>query len=106
MNTGLANTISISKNLDNGSKDIYITEIDIDSFIKAKGAVFSAIYILMESLDMPIDVLENIYVAGESVLTWISPTAIAPDVARYPSGKIFLYRQQFDAGMLSGPDSQ
>lgn len=53
-----------SKELDNGSKDIFITEIDIDSFIKAKGAVFSAIYILMESLDMPIDVLENIYVAG------------------------------------------
>ncbi|MGL4606779.1 MAG: corrinoid activation/regeneration protein AcsV [Eubacteriaceae bacterium] len=61
---GIGQYYLYSKELDNGSKDIYITEIDIDSFIKAKGAVFSAIYILMESLDMPIDVLENIYVAG------------------------------------------
>ena len=61
---GIGQYYLYSKELDNGSKDVYITEIDIDSFIKAKGAVFSAIYILMESLDMPIDVLENIYVAG------------------------------------------
>lgn len=61
---GIGQYYLYSKELDNGSKDIYITEIDIDSFIKAKGAVFSAIYILMESLEMSIDVLENIYVAG------------------------------------------
>jgi uncharacterized 2Fe-2S/4Fe-4S cluster protein (DUF4445 family) len=61
---GIGQYCLYSKELDNGTKDIYITEIDIDSFIKAKGAVFSAIYVLMESLDMPIDVLENVYVAG------------------------------------------
>lgn len=53
-----------SKELDGTAKDIYITEIDIDSFIKAKGAVFSAIHTLMESMDMPIEILENVYVAG------------------------------------------
>lgn len=53
-----------AQDLDNTTKDLYITEIDIDSFIKAKGAVFSAIQTLMESLDMPIEILENVYVAG------------------------------------------
>jgi uncharacterized 2Fe-2S/4Fe-4S cluster protein (DUF4445 family) len=61
---GIGQYYLYSKELDNGSKDVYITEIDIDSFVKAKGAVFSAIYTLMESLDMSIDVLENVYVAG------------------------------------------
>lgn len=55
----LANT-----ELDGVASDIYITEIDIDSFIKAKGAVFSAIQTLMESMDMPIDILDSVYVAG------------------------------------------
>ncbi|WKY47224.1 corrinoid activation/regeneration protein AcsV [Eubacteriaceae bacterium ES3] len=61
---GIGQYFLYSKELDNGSKDVYITEVDIDSFVKAKGAVFSAIYTLMESLDMSIDVLENVYVAG------------------------------------------
>ncbi|MEG0310970.1 MAG: ASKHA domain-containing protein, partial [Eubacterium sp.] len=51
-----------SKEIDDSKKDIFITEIDIDSFIKAKGAVFSAIYTLMESMDMPIDILKYVYV--------------------------------------------
>lgn len=81
---GIGQYFLYSKELDNGSKDIYITEIDIDSFIKAKGAVFSAIYILMESLDMPIDVLENIYVAGGIGTNLVIENAIAlgmlPDI--------------------------
>jgi len=81
---GIGQYYLYSKELDNGSKDIYITEIDIDSFIKAKGAVFSAIYTLMESLDMSIDVLENIYVAGGIGTNLVIENAIAlgmlPDI--------------------------
>lgn len=81
---GIGQYYLYSKKMDNGSKDIYITEIDIDSFIKAKGAVFSAIYTLMESLDMSIDVLENVYVAGGIGTNLVIENAIAlgmlPDI--------------------------
>ncbi|MCD8011232.1 MAG: ASKHA domain-containing protein [Lachnospiraceae bacterium] len=45
-------------------KDIEITEVDIDNFIRAKGAIFSAIHVLLASLDFEIDMIEHIYVAG------------------------------------------
>ena len=35
-------------------REISITEVDIDSFIRAKGAIFSAINIMMSSLDMDV----------------------------------------------------
>ena len=41
-----------------------ITGVDIDSFIRAKGAIFSAINIMLSSLDMDVTVLEHVYVAG------------------------------------------
>ena len=45
-------------------REISITEVDVDSFIRAKGAIFSAISIMLSSLDMDVSVLEHIYVAG------------------------------------------
>ena len=45
-------------------KDIEITEVDIDNFIRAKGAIFSAINLMLESLDLDPSVLEKVYVAG------------------------------------------
>lgn len=53
-----------STELDNVKEDVYITEVDIDNFIKAKAAVFSAIHTMLKNLDMPIDIIENIYIAG------------------------------------------
>ena len=44
--------------------DIVLTESDIDNFIRAKGAIFSAIRTMLSSLDMSADAIENIYVAG------------------------------------------
>jgi uncharacterized 2Fe-2S/4Fe-4S cluster protein (DUF4445 family) len=38
--------------------------VDIDSFIRAKGAIFSAIHIMLASLDMDVDVISDVYVAG------------------------------------------
>jgi uncharacterized 2Fe-2S/4Fe-4S cluster protein (DUF4445 family) len=45
-------------------REISITEVDIDSFIRAKGAIFSAIHIMLASLDMDVDVISDVYVAG------------------------------------------
>ncbi|NLM46948.1 MAG: DUF4445 domain-containing protein [Firmicutes bacterium] len=44
--------------------DIYLTEIDIDNFIRAKAAVYSAACVLLSSLGLDFDDLAEIKVAG------------------------------------------
>ncbi|MDY3917630.1 MAG: corrinoid activation/regeneration protein AcsV [Candidatus Limivivens sp.] len=45
-------------------KDVEITEVDIDNFIRAKGAIFSAIRTMLSYCDFDISMIENVYVAG------------------------------------------
>ena len=45
-------------------REIALNEVDIDSFIHAKGAIFSAIDTMLRSLDMDVSVLEHVLVAG------------------------------------------
>ncbi len=45
-------------------KDVEITEVDIDNFISAKGAIFSAIRTMLTSLDFDVSMIEHVYVAG------------------------------------------
>lgn len=45
-------------------KDVEITEVDIDNFIRAKGAIFSAIRTMLSSLDFDVSMIEKVYVAG------------------------------------------
>ncbi len=45
-------------------KDVEITEVDIDNFVRAKGAIFSGINVMLESLGFDVSVLEHVYVAG------------------------------------------
>ena len=45
-------------------REISLTEVDIESFIRAKGAIYSAIDTLLSSMDMDASVLEHVYVAG------------------------------------------
>ena len=45
-------------------RDVEITEVDIDNFIRAKGAIFSAIRTMLSSLDMDVSMIEDVYVAG------------------------------------------
>ena len=45
-------------------REVAINEVDIDNFIRAKGAIFSAIDTLLKSVDMPIEAIETVYVAG------------------------------------------
>lgn len=47
-----------------GHKDVVINEVDIDNFIRAKGAIFSAICTMLRSLDFDVSMIENVYVAG------------------------------------------
>jgi uncharacterized 2Fe-2S/4Fe-4S cluster protein (DUF4445 family) len=44
--------------------DITLSEIDIDNFIRAKGAIFSAIRTMLASVDMPQEAIDDVYVAG------------------------------------------
>ena len=45
-------------------KDIELTEVDIDNFIRAKGAIFSAIRVMLQSLDFDVSMIDHVYVAG------------------------------------------
>ncbi len=45
-------------------REIAINEVDIDNFIRAKGAIFSAIDVLLKSVDMDVDAIDRMYVAG------------------------------------------
>jgi uncharacterized 2Fe-2S/4Fe-4S cluster protein (DUF4445 family) len=47
-----------------GHKDVVINEVDIDNFIRAKGAIFSAICTMLRSLEFDVSMIENVYVAG------------------------------------------
>ncbi len=47
-----------------GHKDVVINEVDIDNFIRAKGAIFSAICTMITSLEFDVSMIENVYVAG------------------------------------------
>lgn len=45
-------------------KDVEITEVDIDNFIRAKGAIFSAIRTMLSYCDFDVSMIEHVYVAG------------------------------------------
>lgn len=44
--------------------DVEINEVDIDNFIRAKGAIFSAIRSMLNSVDMTVDCLDRVLIAG------------------------------------------
>ena len=45
-------------------REVAINEVDIDNFIRAKGAIFSAIDTLLNSVDMTVECIDKVYVAG------------------------------------------
>ena len=45
-------------------REVAINEVDIDNFIRAKGAIYSAIDTLLQSVDMTPDCIDHVYVAG------------------------------------------
>ena len=61
---GMGRYILAFKDESETGREICITEVDIESFTRAKAAIYSAIDTMLTSLDMTPDVLEDIYVAG------------------------------------------
>ncbi len=61
---GMGRYILVPADQSETGREISITEVDTESFIRAKGAIFSAIHIMLASLDMDVSVIEHIYVAG------------------------------------------
>ena len=45
-------------------REISINEVDIDNFIRAKGAIFSAIDTMLSAVDMSVEMIDKVYVAG------------------------------------------
>ena len=45
-------------------REVSLNEVDIDNFIRAKGAIFSAIDTLLQSVDMVPECIDKVYVAG------------------------------------------
>ena len=45
-------------------RDIELNEIDLDNFIRAKGAVFSAIRTMLKSLDIEMGMIDRVIIAG------------------------------------------
>ena len=45
-------------------REVSINEVDIDNFIRAKGAIYSAIDTLLQSVDMTPECIDRVYVAG------------------------------------------
>ena len=61
---GIGSYVLATKEEAGSVKDVEINEVDIDNFIRAKGAIFSAIYTMLVSLDFDVSMIENVYVAG------------------------------------------
>lgn len=61
---GIGSYLLATKEEAGSVKDIEINEVDIDNFIRAKGAIFSAIYVMLTSLDFDVSMIEKVYVAG------------------------------------------
>lgn len=61
---GRGRYILVSKEDSASGRDIFLTEVDLDNFIRAKGAIFSAIRTMLSSLSMDVDSIERVIVAG------------------------------------------
>ncbi|MDR2520120.1 MAG: ASKHA domain-containing protein, partial [Eubacteriaceae bacterium] len=61
---GIGRYIVASEEESATGKEISINEVDIDNFVRAKGAIFSGIRVMLNSMEMDISMVSDIYVAG------------------------------------------
>ena len=61
---GMGRYVLAFENESETGREVSINEVDIDNFIRAKGAIFSAIDTLLQSVDMTVDCIDKVYVAG------------------------------------------
>ena len=63
-NHGMGRYVLATADESETGREISINEVDIDNFIRAKGAIFSAIDTMLQSVDMTPDCIDKVYVAG------------------------------------------
>lgn len=61
---GIGEYVLAFKEENKSDKDIYITEVDIDNFIRAKGAIYSGITILITTLGLDFNNIDKLLIAG------------------------------------------
>ena len=61
---GMARFVIANAEESETGREVSINEVDIDNFIRAKAAIFSAIDTLLRSVDMTVDMIDHVYVAG------------------------------------------
>ena len=61
---GMGRYVIAFENESETGREVSINEVDIDNFIRAKGAIYSAIDTMLSSVDMPVEAIETVYVAG------------------------------------------
>ena len=61
---GMGRFVLAFENESETGREVSINEVDIDNFIRAKGAIYSAIDILLQSVDMTPECIDKVYVAG------------------------------------------
>ena len=61
---GMGRYVLAFENETETGREVSINEVDIDNFIRAKGAIFSGIDTLLQSVDMTPECIEKVYVAG------------------------------------------
>ena len=61
---GMGRYVLADANESETGREVAINEVDIDNFIRAKGAIFSAIDTLLQSVDMTPECIDRVYVAG------------------------------------------
>ena len=61
---GMGRYVLAFENESETGREVSINEVDIDNFIRAKGAIYSAIDILLQSVDMTPECIDKVYVAG------------------------------------------
>ncbi|GHV91091.1 ferredoxin [Spirochaetia bacterium] len=60
---GASYVAAFARDTANG-RDVALSEADIDNFIRAKGAIFSAIRTMLAVLDLGVEAIDDVYVAG------------------------------------------
>ncbi|MGN0999890.1 MAG: corrinoid activation/regeneration protein AcsV [Faecousia sp.] len=61
---GMGRYVIASASQSETGREVSLNEVDIDNFIRAKGAIFSAIDTLLSAVNMTVDCIDNVYVAG------------------------------------------
>ena len=61
---GMGRYVLVDASRTETGREVSINEVDIDNFIRAKGAIYSAIDTLLSSVDMTPECIDKVYVAG------------------------------------------